>query len=469
MSALEKSIPSQKSIAEQFADFAADFSLDQVPTNVIDYAKLCIADTIGIGFASHRYNFADTSVKAIARLAGNGEWPVVGTRLRLPVRDAALLNGLLMHGLDFDDTHSGAVIHCSTSAVPAVLAEASRHRRSGADALAAYLLAIETDARIGMPAEGMLQKTGFHPTGLVGIFGCTVAAGFLAGLSAAEIAKAQGAALSMASGSLEFLEDGAWTKRMHPGWAASSAITAAALAAGGFEAPLNAYEGRYGFYNLYLPGKEVDPGRVASGLGEAWEMLKIAIKPYPVCHFNHSSIDAMLSLCAEHNLQAEDIESATALIHQKQQDVVCIPEDAKRRPQSDYEAKFSIQFAVAAAVVRGRFTLAELEDDALCDPGILALADRISFEHDPESRYPEFFSGGMRLQLKDGRELLKREPVNRGADGRALDAQAVREKFDGNVDGHLSACAADALWNAVLNLDSAPDVDALSAAIQLEA
>ncbi len=466
MSAAEKTLPERRSVAQQFGDFAASFSLDDVPASVIAYAKLCIADTIGIGFASHRYGFADISVGAIAGLAGTGDWPVVGTQLRLPVRDAAMLNGLLMHGLDFDDTHTGAVIHCSTSAVPAVLAEAKRHQRNGRDALAAYLLAIETDARVGLPAEGMLQKTGFHPTGLVGIFGCTVAAGYLGGLSATQIAKAQGAALSMAAGSLEFLEDGAWTKRMHPGWAASSAITAATLAGGGFEAPLNAYEGRYGFYNLYLPGKDVDPTQVATDLGERWEMLKIAIKPYPVCHFNHSSIDAMLALCAEHQIEADDIASATALLHEKQHDVVCKPEAAKRRPQSDYEAKFSIQFALAAAVLRGRFTLAELEDDALQDPRILELADRISFEHDASSRYPEYFSGGVRMTLRDGRELELREPVNRGADGRALDEKAVREKFDGNVDGHLSAAAADALWDAVMTLDEAPSLEALNAAIQ---
>ncbi len=468
MSAAEETIhaASDDSLAHRFAQFARDFNLQQVPDAVIDYAKLCVADTIGIGFASHRYPFAATSIKPIAGLAGAGDWPVVGTQLQLPVRDAALLNGLLMHGLDFDDTHSGAVIHCSTSAVPLVLAEAQRHGRSGADALAAYLLAIETDARVGMPAEGMLQKTGFHPTGLVGIFGCTVAAGFLGGLQTQQLTRAQGVALSMAAGSLEFLEDGAWTKRMHPGWAASSAITAATLAGGDFVAPERAYEGRYGLYNLYLPGKAVDAGAIGHDLGENWEMLKVAIKPYPVCHFNHSSIDAMLELIRAHQFSAADIESATVLIHEKQHDVVCQPEAAKRRPQSEYEGKFSIHFAVAAAAVRGHFGLAELEDDALNDPEILAVCDRITYAHDDASRYPQFYSGGVEVTLKDGRRLTHREPVNRGADGRALSAAAVREKFDGNVAGHLDAAAADQLWSAVMTLDSAPDIKALGEALR---
>ncbi|MEO0996940.1 MAG: MmgE/PrpD family protein, partial [Pseudomonadota bacterium] len=163
-------------IALKLGEFAEGFSLASVPAEAVDYAKLCIADCIGIGFASHGYDFAARSLAAVSGLAGSGDYPVVGTAQSLPPRDAALLNGLLMHGLDFDDTHSGAVIHCSTSAVPLMLAEATRRRASGARALAAYLLAIETDARIGAPARGMLQKIGFHPTGLVGIFGCTVAA-----------------------------------------------------------------------------------------------------------------------------------------------------------------------------------------------------------------------------------------------------------------------------------------------------
>jgi 2-methylcitrate dehydratase PrpD len=455
-------------IAERIGRFAAAFDLDGVPEGVLAYAKLCIADTIGIGFASHNYDFAATSVNAIAGLAGKGDHPVVGTKLSLPPRDAALLNGLLMHGLDFDDTHSGAVIHCSTSAVPLVLAEAARHGRSGADALAGYLLAIETDARIGLPAEGMLQKIGFHPTGMVGIFGCTVAASYLARLTALQTARAQGVALSMAAGSLEFLEDGAWTKRMHPGWAASSAITAAALAGGDFVAPLKAYEGRYGFYNLYLRGKDVDTDAIANDLGEQWEMTKIAIKPYPVCHFNHSSIDSMLSLMREHNLRADDIKSATVLMHEKQHDVVCVPEAAKRRPQSDYEGKFSVHFAVAAAAVRGRFTLAELEDDALNDPDILALCDRITFRHDPESLYPRYYSGGLVIETTDGRTLEHREPVNRGADGRALEAADVRAKFDGNVERHLTVAEADRLWDAVMHLDKASNLDELRAAIRLQ-
>jgi len=454
-------------VSQQFAHFAVGFDLANVPAPVIEYAKLCIADSIGIGFASHAYDFAPRSLDAITALAGTGNYPVIGTRLRLPPRDAALLNGLLIHGLDFDDTHSGAVVHCSTSAVPLMLAEGARRNASGAQALAAYLLAIETDARIGQLAEGSFQKIGFHPTGLVGIFGCTVAAGYLGGLTDAQIARSQGIALSMASGSLEFLEDGAWTKRMHPGWAASSAITATALASEDFVAPLNAYEGRYGLFNLYLRKQPDQLARIADDLGEQWEMMKIAIKPYPVCHFNHGCIDSMLELMKAHDLKPDDIKLATALLHEKQHDVVCIPEASKRRPRNDYDAKFSVHFALAAAAVRGRFTLAELEDDALNDPAILALCDRITFRHNPDSRYPQYYSGGLVIETQDGRTLEHLEPENRGADTRPLTHDDVRRKFDGNVERSLSNSQAERLWNAILALDTAENLDELNEAISV--
>lgn len=454
-------------VSEQIGEFAVGFTLSSVPERVVDYAKLCIADSIGIGFASHNYDFASRCIDAISQLAGNGGFPVIGTKLMLPQRDAALLNGLLIHGLDFDDTHSGAVVHASTSAVPLMLAEGKRRDASGARALAAYLLAIEIDARVGQLAEGMFQKIGFHPTGVVGIFGCAIAAGYLNGLNAEQIARAQGIALSMASGSLEFLEDGAWTKRMHPGWAASSAITAAALAGQDFIAPLNAYEGRYGLYNIYLQKQAIDAHGMVDDLGSSWEMTKVAIKPYPVCHFNHGCIDSMLELIKEHGLRPEHIKSITALIHEKQHDVVCQPEAAKRRPQNDYDAKFSVHHAIAAAAVRERFTLAELEDEALSDPDIQALRDRISFRHDPQSRYPKYYSGGLIVETTDGRTLEHRELENRGADTRPLSHDDVQRKFMGNVDRSLSNGQAERLWYAVMALDTAEDLAELNEAISL--
>ena len=456
------------SCSERLARYAQAFDLSRAPSDVVQAAKLCILDAIGIAFASTRFEFARRSFDAIADLAGPGEHVVIGRRERLPLRDAALLNGLLIHGLDYDDTHPESVIHASASAVPVLLAEGRRQRATGARALAAYLLAVEADARIGMRAGGWWQKVGFHPTAVVGVFGATLAAGYLQSQTARALAYGQGLALSMAAGSMEFLEDGSWTKRFHPGWAASSGITAASLAAHGFESPLKAFEGRFGLYNTYLgtraPAAE---GELFSGLGEHWEMRNVALKPYPVCHFNHACGDAVLALRAEHRFTASDVDSIIVRIHRNQMPVVCEPLAAKRRPQSDYDAKFSLPFFVATCLIRGRFGLEELEAKALVDTEILALCDRITCEHSDESAFPKYFSGEVEVRLHDGRVLHRRERVNRGAGSRPLSRADIEAKFFENTRQAISATRARHVLESVMTLDAAPNVDALCEAVAL--
>ena len=394
----------EPSVAAQYARFAAEFDLASVPADVLQRAKLSILDAIGIGFAATTFEFAAPTITALSQLEGHGDYPVIGTQTRLPLRNAVLANGLLIHGLDFDDTHGTSVVHVSASAVPVLLGAGQAHGASGAQALAAYLIAVELDARIGAAAGGTFQSRGFHPTSVVGTFGAAVAAGRLRGLTQAQLHKAQGIALSFASGTLEFLDAGAWTKRIHPGWAASAGITAAALASGDFRGPEKPYEGRFGLFAVYL-GREVEANALLAGLGEQWEMLNVALKPYPICHFNHAFVDATLALRAAHGLAPEQIEQITASIHRDQIAVVCEPQAAKRKPQNEYDAKFSVHYAMAVALARGRLTLDELDDDTISDPVIQALCQRCSFTEDPESLYPRFYSGEVVITTKDGPQL----------------------------------------------------------------
>lgn len=446
-------------LSRRLAAYAVGFTLADVPAAVVEQAKLCILDAVGIAFASNHFEFAARTAAGVAELAGSGDHVVIGRRERLPIRDAALLNGVLIHGLDYDDTHPPSVVHATASALPVVLAEGLRRGCDGSRALAAYLLAVETDARIGMHAGGWWQKAGFHPTGVVGVFGATLAAGYLQQQSIEQLAGAQGIALSMASGSMEFLADGTWTKRLHPGWAASSGITAASLARHGFEAPRESFEGRFGLFNTYLggrwPGAEDD---MLASLGERWESASVAIKPYPVCHFNHACGDAALALQSAHGFTAADVESITARIHRNQMPVVCEPSAAKLRPQSDYDAKFSLPYFIAACLVRGGFGLRELEPEALADARILDLCARIRCEHDEQSAFPEFFSGQVEILLRDGRRLERRERINRGAAERPLSLADIEAKFLDNARLAIPVGQARAVLDAVMELDRAPDL-----------
>ena len=448
-------------LSRAIADSVLALDRAGVPDDVWHYLKLCLADAVGIAFASRQYDFAGKSLQSLALLGSAGTSTIIGQQDTVSLRDAALMNGLLVHGLDYDDTHLASVVHCTASAFPAALALAEQHQLSGADLMLATLAAIEVDAMLGTQAGGVFQQVGFHPTGVVGVFGATVAATRLMGGDAEALVRAQGVALSMSSGSMAFLDDGSWTKRLHPGWAASAALQAAALGVSGFEGPAEAYGGRFGFYALYAPGTSVDIEAVSAKLFQEWALRTVAIKPFPICHFNHAPVDAALTLRREHGVVPEDIESVTILLHERQFGVVVDPIDAKRQPQGEYDAKFSVPYAVATALCKGRFSLAELEDAARLDTEVLGLAQRIDCAHDARSRYPDAFSGGVKITLRDGSELEHFEAVNRGAEGKALSHDEVRGKFLENCALTISNESAEQLWDALIHLDEMNDVAAL--------
>ena len=223
---------------------------------------------------------------------------------------------------------------------------------SGAELLAAYIGGVEAGARIAAAVKSGLHQVGFHPTGVVGAFAASLVAGRLMKLSPQRLTLAQGVALSLASGSLQFIEDGSWTKRMHPGWAAASGITAAALAADDFPAPREAYEGRFGFYRSHLPPAVLDAcdfSLASARLGEAWEIDNIAVKPFPACHFVHACAEAAIALHRA-GVDPERVRSIRAVVPEGVVQAVCEPVAAKRRPRSDYDAKFSLPYAVASGL-----------------------------------------------------------------------------------------------------------------------
>jgi 2-methylcitrate dehydratase PrpD len=450
-------------VAETLARFVAELRGEDVPAAVRQRARHLILDAIGIALASGTFDFAHRTINATASLAGPGDAAVIGSALRLPMRDAAFLNGFLIHGLDFDDTHTGGVIHATSSIFPTALAVAARQRASGAEMLTAYVAGIEVAARLGAVAKGAFHQVGFHPTGLVGAFACALTAGKLMGLTEAQLTMAQGVALSMGAGSLEFLEDGAWTKRMHPGWAAVCGITAASLAQAGFVGAKRAYEGRFGLFQSHLQ-THYDPQNLAlatDALGQQWELLQVAVKPFPACHFTHGCADAAIAL-VEGGLDPAAIEHVRALVPTEVVKTVCEPVANKRRPANSYDAQFSIPYIVAASLLRGRFSLAELEPDVLADPTILALADRVDYEVDPESGFPRYYSGEVIVRTRDGRTLRHREHKNRGCGDRPLSDADIVAKFSGNAARALASAHAERVRDLVLGLEAAVDVRTLA-------
>ncbi|PNU02212.1 MmgE/PrpD family protein [Novosphingobium guangzhouense] len=463
-------------IARNYADFASRLTLDAVPERVRERACHLMLDSIGTGIAALGETWEQRAFAAAQDL-GKGRSAVLGHGRSLAPREAALVNGLLMHGLDYDDTHSRGIIHATVSSLPAALAAADHAAAdhagaSGADLLRAYIVAMEVSTRVATVAAGGFHRHGFHPTSLCGAFGATVGAGLLMGLDAQQIGMAQGIVLSMTGGSLEFLEDGAWTKRLHPGWAASSALTAATMAKHGFVGPKAAYEGRFGLYSLYLrDGAPAGLADACTGLGENWEIESVSVKPLPACHMTHASGDAAAAICAEHGLAAGDIARVTVLVPEAVIPIVCEPAAPKKVPATSYDAQFSIPYVVATGLLRGRFTLDELDGAALADPEVLRLAQKVEYAADPDTDYPVHFTGEVIVETTGGRRITKREAVNRGAADRPLSNAEIRAKYHDNAARCVTAAQADAIADAVLDIANHPAArlsDLLAAAAPVE-
>jgi 2-methylcitrate dehydratase PrpD len=452
-------------VATSLAQFAQDVVLADVPLAVRQRAQHLILDAIGCAMAARGESFVDpffASTRALNESA-IGASGVVGFKQRLPLRDAALMNGVLMHGLDYDDTHTAGVVHLTVSVLPAVLGMTSVRGCSGSEMLMAYITGIETGARIAMAAKGGFHAQGFHPTGMVGVFATSLAVGRLLGLRKEQLVQTQGLSLSLASGSLQFLEDGAWTKRLHAGWAAQAGISAATMVSHGVVAPNAPYTGRFGLFHSFLnesTRQTADSNLAQYIAGSTWELMQVAIKPYAMCHFVHAAIDAAIALHKE-GINTDQIEIIEVLVPDAAVPLVCEPIARKRRPDNDYDAKFSLPYAVASGLLRGKLGLQELKPEAYKAPQILALMDRVSYRVDPTSTFPRHYSGEVRITMRDASVRRKREAINRGHGDRPLSNAEVCEKFMANATLHFSKSHAEDILATVLDLENLPSVATL--------
>lgn len=451
----EHTLAPSSTVAQKVAHYVSGFSADNLPEATRERGKLLVLDAVGIALASTQYDFAHRILSGLNALNEGGSSSLIGTPGKLALRDAVVFNGVLVHGLDYDDTHIRAIIHATASAFPCALGVAEATNASGAALLAAYVLGVEIATRISDAAGGRFHDFGFHPSGLVAHFSCALQAGWLYGLTPRQLVMAQGLAGSTAAASQEFLEEGAWNKRVHPGWAGAAGITAAQLSRAGFKGPTKPYEGRFGLFKSHL--HEVESlaryEAIYESLGEMWELHNVAVKPFPICHLIHACADSALILREQHSIAPENIERVMARVPQPTLHIIAEPVANKVRPANEYDAKFSTQFVVATCLVKGRFGLAELLDDTLRDSEILALAAKVECAADPEAAYPEYFSGGLEIQTRDGRTFRHHEKVNRGAGDRALSAGEIERKYFDNAALAVGKARAEAICEAVLGME----------------
>ncbi len=444
--------------AERIAEFATTLEYDDVPSPVVEAAKLHVLDTLGCGLAASALGIATEGRTAMTELGGDRQASVIGHATHIPAASAAFANAMLCHGLDYDDTHSDSVAHVSTVVVPVAAAVGEADDVDGRELLTAIVAGNEIVTRVGMAASGAFHKRGFHPTAICGIFGGTAVAVRLAGCDARTTASALGIAGSFAGGLFAYLEDGTATKPMHAAWAAHGSVLAARLTALGAEGPPSVLEGRFGLYHAFLGAEkgEIDIDGQLADLGERWETPRIAYKPYPACHFMHGSLGATASLLDD--LSADEVDEVVVTVPEAGVSLVLEPTDAKLAPRTEYEGKFSLQYSTAAMLTHGRVGVLTYTEEALADPATLALAKRVRYEVKDYPTYPAAFPGGVRIRTRDGRTLEADFPHQQGGPENPMNADEVRAKFRENAALALSEAAARELESVVLSLEEADDV-----------
>jgi 2-methylcitrate dehydratase PrpD len=418
------------SITERLADQALALEPERIPDGVRKRAEELLIDIVGLCIAARGTDYMKAVVRA---LDVGGACTAIGHAQTYGPEHAALINGTAAHGEDFDDTFEGGPVHSSAVIVPAVLAACERHGRDGRAALAGMVAGVETLCRLSMVIPKAIHKSGFHPTSVLGTMGAALAASVALGLDRRQTVDALGIAGSMASGIIEYLTEGAWTKRLHAGWAAQAGLQAARLGREAFLGPRTVLEGTHGLFNGFARSREGNYDVLFNDFGRAWYMEAITFKPYATGTMNQPYIDCALRL-AKRGIDASEVvdvlcETAEGYVHR-----LWDPLEAKRRPANEYAAKFSTPFNIAVAFLTGGAGLSAFTEDTVRDSRILALASKVRYVVDPANPYPKAYTGHVRMTLKDGRVFEERQPHIRGGAHEPLTRAEIEEKFRRNAE-----------------------------------
>jgi 2-methylcitrate dehydratase PrpD len=435
-------------LAQVISTFALEHPYDALPTEVVDSVRKRVLDTLGICVAA---SDLETSAGVRAYAASQGGRPdahAVGLSDPLPSSLAALVNGTLAHSLDYDDTHLPSVLHPSASVIPAALAMAETHDRSGEELIAAIACGLEVCVRLGMAGydeatgSNLYFENGQHATSICGTLGAVVATSLLAGFDAEKITHALGLAASMGSGVIEANRTGGSVKRMHCGWAAHSACVATDLVHHGFTGPPTILEGRFGFFQAWLHG-DFYPEWITSELGVRWEVPGIFFKPYPANHFTHTAIDAAAAL-RQRGVDLANIDHLELGVPDSIVRTIGEPIETKRTPATAYMAQFSGPYAVALGLLGGGGLgagLADYTDQLANDPTRRALMAKVRVVSNDECTaiFPHQFPSVLRATLSSGEVIEEKALSNLGGNERPLSYEQLAVKFSDNASRQLSA------------------------------
>ncbi len=436
-------------VAETLAEKIAALKAGGLPAVTTRKCEDLLIDVVGLCVTARNEDYIRSAFRACN---DDGPCTAIGHSRTLNAAGAAFLNGTAAHGEDFDDTFEGGPVHAGAVIVPAVLAACERHNPDGRMALIGIAVGTEVLCRLSLVVPKAVHRAGFHPTAVFGAMGAAAGVGAALGLNARQIVDALGIAGSMAGGIIEYLAEGAWTKRLHAGWAAQSGLRAALLAREGFVGPRTVFEGVHGLFNGFAHTTDGDYDALTGDFGTRWVTDTLAFKPYPCGTMAQPYIDCARRLAAQ-GVRPEDINEIVCEVAEGTVHRLWEPLADKQRPRNGYAAKFATPYLLATGFVQGGVGLAAFTEAAIGDGLVLALAAKVKYVIDPLNPYPNNYTGHIRATLNNGSVFEERQPYLRGGAQEPLTRQDVTDKFALNAQhGGWSKSRSDAALKLLAGL-----------------
>ena len=417
-------------ITKRLSDFVANLTYEDLSPEVVEWAKYLCLDFAGVTLNGSTTPSGRAVARTIDRAGRSGVSVVVGTSQMALPEYAALANGISFHSIELDDVNNEASLHPGVATFPTALALADLTSVDGKSFITAVTGGYDVMVRLGRalkPAEH--YGRGFHPTGTCGAFGAAAVSARLLGLKGDAFTWALGIAGSQASGSMEFLAQGAWTKRFHPGWAAHSGIWAALLAQEGYIGPTSIVEGTNGFLNSY--SGDPDQDSVLKDLGQVFHITRTGIKPHACCRYMQGPIDCVLDLVNHHQLKAGDVEEARVGVLSAGYAIVAAPEEEKMNPTTLVDMQFSMPFGAAAALLYGKASLEEFTPEVAQRQEVKDLMSRVRCIRDDtlDAAFPHQWPAWVEVTMRGGQILRSDTAYPKGDPENALTWDEMKEKF----------------------------------------
>jgi len=412
-------------ITQTLADFIVGTRFEDLPASVVEDGWRSVADTLAVGWAGAAHPSSQAIQDLLVRQGGSPDARAWGFGDRLPSTSAAFANSVFAAALDFDSLNETAVTHSDLITVPVALALCERERRSGMEFLTAMLIGNEVLDRL---ARSTRAHKGWFYTSLHGVFSSTAVASRILGLDRQTTCHALGIAMSQAGGTQQPIIERTLMKRVQGALAAQAGVFSALLAQSGITAPREPFEGKFGIFALYEPG---DANVILDGLGRTFAGSRMGFKKYPSCACTHAAIQAALSIADELNVPADGIAKVDVRITPYMARLVGGEFVIGGDPQ--VAAQFSVQYTVACALLRRRFTIDDIAEHAVRDPEIAGLAKRVNVVVDPAS---DGLLGPAEVSVltRDGRRATRRVEQVSGSAALPLTRDELAQKFSSCMD-----------------------------------